>query len=154
MKTAYSMLLVGLLGLTALVAGCEGSGNDPKPHMLGTGNPAIKIKSVPDMGQMGSVTGVVTGVMSDVVTGGYVVAMYIHVPYEGWWIKPYFESVIPIDDEGNWDARMTTGGVDELADQVVVYLVPHAAEADIPSLLGDENLPASLAGYPRDNARR
>jgi len=151
MKRAYGILLVGLLSLSVLVAGCEGSGGgDSGPHMIGTGDPAIKITGVPAMDQMGSVTGVVSGV----VAADYVVAMYIHVPYMGWWIKPYFQSVIAIDDDGNWDARMTTGGVDELADQVVVYLVPHTAEADIPSLLGDENLPASLAGYKRDVRKR
>jgi len=148
MKTAYSMLLAGMLGLAALVAGCENG--DSKPHMIGTGSPAIKITGVPAMDQMGSVTGVVSGVVAE----DYVVAMYIHVPYEGWWIKPYYQSVIAIDDDGNWSADMTTGGVDELADQVVVYLVPHTAEASIPSLLGDNDLPASLAGFPRDIARR
>lgn len=111
------------------------------------GEPGIQITSVPPHGEAGRVTGVVSGVIPD----DYVVAMYIRVSYQGWWIKPLFNTVTLIQNDGSWSANMVSGGSDRLANQVVVYLMPR--NMSVPSALGSQSVP-KLSGCPTDRVGR
>jgi hypothetical protein len=111
------------------------------------GTPGINITSFPPRGQAGRVTGIVTGVVPD----QYVVVMYIHVSYMGWWIKPRFNTVIRIQNDGTFSGHMVTDGSDESANQVVVYLMPRTMPVD--SALGQQSVPR-LPGCPMDRVSR
>lgn len=100
--------------------------------------PAIGLTYVPKYGNNGSLRGRVLNASSN----DFVVAVYIMV--DGlWWSKPYWDSpVTKINDDGTWVCDITTGGIDETATRIAVYLIP----ADYkPSLVsGNFQLPREL----------
>jgi exo-beta-1,3-glucanase (GH17 family) len=54
----------------------------------------------------------------------YKIVCYIKVGYN-WWVKPYAGNPsVPIQCNGNWQLDYTTGGIDQLATQICIYLVP------------------------------
>jgi len=116
--------------------------------MIGTGSPGIQITSVSPMGQKGSVSGQVSGI----VPICHQVAVYIFVD-GGWWIKPYLRwPLTTINADGTWSAYIATGGNDEDASQVIAYLVP--SNYDIPLLSGVQSLPPALAAFPSATVNR
>ncbi len=117
-----------------------------RSHEVLPGTPGIGIISTPPRGSAGRVVGFVSGV----VPSDHAVAMYIHVPYQGWWIKPRFNTVILIQKDGTWSANMATDGNDENADTVAAYLLPR--DMPVPSALGSKYLPS--LNFPRDVVSR
>jgi hypothetical protein len=141
--------------LTALspgVANITASCGSAKSHPIIVTVPAksIVIRSVPAYGQMGRAKGVVNGL----APGNYHkfrIATYIHV--NSWWTKPTFAyPTVSISKKGLWSANITTGGVDEHADEIRAYLIPKNIEPPICS--DDQYLPTSLNEYLYDSVSR
>jgi hypothetical protein len=136
---------------TANISASSGSITSSAPSVITVASPTIHITSVPNMGQEGSATGNVVGVLPSNCSK-YAVAVFIKVG-SGWWTKPYSASPLTtIQSSGTWTARITTGGHDEDATEIIAYLVPSGF--DVPICLGDSSLPSSLASFPHDSVTR
>jgi glucan 1,3-beta-glucosidase len=86
----------------------------------GPGTPAIDTTVVPALGSYVNLQGTV----SHVIPKNYGIVVYIKVG-SNWWIKPtYTSAVTKINVDGSWTCDVTTGGVDETATQLHVFLVP------------------------------
>ncbi|MFN8494735.1 MAG: hypothetical protein U0350_44445 [Caldilineaceae bacterium] len=104
----------------------------------GPGTPTIKFISVPAYGTSDKLIGQI----QHVAPGQYRVAVYIYVG-GGWWLKPYLtQPQTFIYPDGHWVCNITTGGVDQLATEIVAYLIPVTYTP--PGLLGATSLPAEL----------
>jgi hypothetical protein len=109
----------------------------------GSTSPVLQLIRVPPYGSLG------TPLQGRVLNGdaaAFRVAVFIHIPGQGWWIKPLCLdpafNTIPIQPNGNWSASITTGGVDETAVQIAAYLVP--ATYSQACVLGTGSLPETL----------
>ena len=72
----------------------------------------------------------------------YRVAVYIYV-VGGWWTKPYWNKPRrPIDNTGKWGCDITTGGVDQLATEIIAFLIPKSYFP--PKMSGGPTLPDEL----------
>ena len=61
----------------------------------------------------------------------------------GWWIKPtYAQPLTNINCDGTWSADIVTGGVDQNATDITVYLIPNGYNP--PLLGGSSYLPQEL----------
>ena len=86
----------------------------------GPGEPGIRFSRVPSLGSFDDLEGQVVHVRPS-KTG---VAVYIRVNGR-WYIKPTLASpVTPIDPDGHFFTDITTGGVDEQATAIAVFLIP------------------------------
>lgn len=104
----------------------------------GNSAPTIAFTAVPAYGSFEDLRGLV----SNVATASYRVAVYIRVA-GGWWNKPTFAAPLSaIQADGSWTADITTGGQDHLATDIVAYLVP--ASLNAPLVSGASTLPPSL----------
>ena len=88
--------------------------------------------------------GAVSGVASNVVFTNYVIAGFLKVGYGGWWTKPYWAAPLTGLDPNNGAFSFTavSGGIDALASQYAVFLVPVGWSP--PLLGGSATLPDSL----------
>ena len=68
----------------------------------------ISFTYVPDCGTKDNLKG-------KVANPNYKVAVYILIDGMGWWLKPYANSFVYPDGNGDWECDITTGGVDEYA---------------------------------------
>jgi hypothetical protein len=108
---ASRRFLAPLLAVGAMLAGYPSSAG---PH------PAIEFSSVPNLGSFEDLAGRV----SNVTFSDYRVAVYIKVG-GSWWTKPTFvDPLSTIEEDGTWRTDITTGGSDEVATEIVAYLVP------------------------------
>lgn len=104
----------------------------------GAAAPTISFSSVPPYGSFADLMGRVT----NVAPSQYRVAVFIRVAGR-WWTKPTFASPLTvIQPDGSWTADITTGGQDQLATDIVAYLVP--ASFAPPLVGGAGSLPAAL----------
>ena len=104
----------------------------------GVGSPSIEFLSVPDFGTFEDLEGTV----SHVRPSDFQVAVYIYV--NGWWTKPYFDRPLTsITCDGQWRADVTTGGIDQRADQVP-RLPPSLRGFEPPLLGGSRTFPPEL----------
>lgn len=102
-------------------------------------NPNIKITSVSRYGTSGYASGTVGGVS----TSTYRVAVFIYVPYLGWWNKPtWAQPLTTISSNGKWKCDIDTGGRDIYATKVAAFLVPKNYKP--PELHGASSLPSEL----------
>jgi len=70
------------------------------------------------------------------------IAVYIRV-HGGWWTKPYWDSpTISLAADGSFSVDITTGGRDEEATDIAVFLI--AEDYHPPALRGEVELPAEL----------
>jgi len=70
------------------------------------------------------------------------IAAYIRV-HGGWWNKPYWDApATTVAADGIFSVDITTGGNDEQASEIAVFLVP--SEYYPPSVRGDGELPTEL----------
>jgi hypothetical protein len=82
--------------------------------------PAIIITNLPAYGS----TDDLRGIVANVDTTAYSVAVFIYVPGYGWVSKPTCaQPLTPIQSNGSWSADITTGGSDALATRVAALLV-------------------------------
>lgn len=112
-----------------------------------TPSPAPTVTPVPTMPATPTVTATAS-MSSDYMTGttnvpgslGYSVCVYIYVPTitgapyaEGWWgPKPYWNSwKTAINADGTWSCDINTGGYDQEASEVMVYVAPNTATVPI-----------------------
>ena len=101
-----------------------------------SGPPAITIKSWPPKGGFEEMTGSV----ENVDPSKYMVACYLEVG-GGWWTKPTWDrSLSPIDSWGDWSCAVTTGGIDEQATTLKVFLLPKGVSAPQASGGGEPSL--------------
>jgi len=105
----------------------------------GDGTPSLMFTTVPPIGS----TDPLLEQEWHVLPSGYYIAIYIHVPGFGWWIKPYAnqpETLINCDGTASTD--ITTGGNDSQADEIAGFLLPNSYSP--PILQGASSLPADL----------
>jgi len=90
---------------------------------------AIGLTYVPKYGSTENLRGRVLNANSK----DFAVAVYIKV--DGlWWTKPYWDSPITeINDDGTWVCDITTGGFDETAEEIAVFLMPVRQEPPLAS---------------------
>ena len=113
-----------------------------------SGDPAVKLLHVPALNSFDDLQGYV--LHADPATHRMLV--YIRVG-GGWWIKPTTATPLSaIRANSLWTVDITTGGSDQTATEIAVYLVP--AAFDPPLLVGAADLPAGLAAYPQVHATR
>ncbi|MGH9855755.1 MAG: hypothetical protein ACREBD_38465, partial [Blastocatellia bacterium] len=102
--------------------------------------PGLVITSIPDFGDRVSTTlrGRVTNVSPDKY-GDYKLAVLVGFEGLGYYSKPFCNPLFtPINTDGSWSANIVTGGVDELAAVIVVYLM--RAGFQTTCVLGGSNL--------------
>jgi hypothetical protein len=104
----------------------------------GPGTPSLRFTNVPPKGSFQNLTGQALHVKPS----DYYVAVFIHVN-GGWWTKPYLDSPkTQLSSTGDWTCDITTGGVDEQADQIAAFLLP--ATFNVPLASGNSSIPGSL----------
>ena len=128
------------LGALALVTGCIGGGGPSCGSQTGgPGTPALAFTSVPALGS----TDPVKGVEEHVVPTEYYIAIYILVPNQGWWVKPYYDSPeTKLSCNGEFSSEIVTGGNDANATNITAFLLPTSVSP--PLLEGQSALPQSL----------
>lgn len=137
MKHSLS-LVIAAFALTSVVAGCI-AGPSCGSLVDGEGTPSIVFTSVPAIGS----TDELQGQVEHVIPAAYFVAVYIHVPGLGWWVKPEFaEPDTSINCNGSFSAAIVTGGDDANADEIAAFVLPSGFEA--PLLGGSASLPQTL----------
>lgn len=100
--------------------------------------PTIDVTRLPEWGTGGPLEGCVEGTPP----GDVAIAVFIRVD-EQWWMKPtQAQPLTPVADDGSFSVNIVTGGVDRLATEVAVLLVP--VDAVIPDVLGEAELPTAL----------
>jgi hypothetical protein len=105
---------------------------------LGTTDPKIELTSVPALGSYLHLKGIV----KDAEAGGVRVAVYIRV-HGGWWNKPYWENpASAVQPDGSFSVDITTGGRDEEASDIVVFLIPE--DYHPPGVRGEVDLPTDV----------
>ncbi|MBN1294959.1 MAG: hypothetical protein JXB48_24195 [Candidatus Latescibacteria bacterium] len=105
----------------------------------GPGTPEIYFTEVPPYGDG---TGLVKGAISHVIPVDNAVAIYIKVG-GGWWTKPYFNNPITlINNCGRFQNRTVTGGSDQNATNISVFLIPKTYTP--PQVGGASSLPQEL----------
>ena len=133
MRSLYKLSKWGIPVLVLLAAGCGSE------LIAGTRTPTIVLTSVPPRGSFANLEGEVQGV----VPAEHGVAVFILVG-NGWWTKPWFsQPLTTIRDHGGWVTDITTGGIDETASAIAVFLVPNTY--DPPLARGSRSLPTELA---------
>ncbi len=102
--------------------------------------PGLVITSIPDFGDRG--TTILRGRVSNLSPdkyGDYKLAMLVGFEGLGYYSKPFCNPLFtPINTDGSWSANIVTGGVDELASVIVVYLM--RAGFQTTCVLGGSNL--------------
>ena len=120
-------ILILVMMANVLTSGCQ-----PVPPKL------YKISSSPYGDQFGEILGGTQGVLP----WTHYIVVYIYV--NGGWTKPTFaEPIILVDFLGLWYCDITTGGVDELATKVAVFLLPFSYP-EPPLLSGSQEIPQEL----------
>ena len=104
----------------------------------GPGDPAVQLRYIPPRGSFDDLGG---GGLH-VVPKDFKIVMYIEVDGR-WWVKPTFASPLTsLAVDGGFTVDITTGGIDETASKIAVFLVPNGY--DPPLLGGSLALPAEL----------
>jgi exo-beta-1,3-glucanase (GH17 family)/chitodextrinase len=117
----------------SLTAACTGLPGGP-------GTPSIQFTYVPPKGNFN--VDDLRGTVWHLLPSDHYVAVFIRVR-GGWWIKPYFSSPQTlINCDGSWSCDITTGGVDEEADQITAYVFKKGYP--VPLLSGQPSLPPEV----------
>lgn len=102
-----------------LLQAAWGSANQPTAQ--------ISFTQVPEIGSFEDLQGKV----EQADPASHVVAVYILVG-DGWWSKPSAElPTVPIQPDGTWTADITTGGIDELATEILAFVIPSESSPPI-----------------------
>ena len=101
-------------------------------------SPEIRFTFVPPLGSFENLRGEVNCVRP----ANFKVAVYLSVN-NGWWTKPYWnQPLTTINSDGSWSCDITTGGVDQWATELTVFLIPNGYSP--PLMAGGQNLPPEL----------
>ncbi len=126
-------------GALAFLIGCSGGGPSCGSLTGGPGTPSLALTSVSPVGSNDGVK----GIEEHVAPADYYVTLYILVPNQGWWVKPYFDSPkTALGCNGEFSAEIVTGGNDAKATRVTAFLLPNSVNP--PLLEGQSTLPQSL----------
>ncbi|KFD40896.1 hypothetical protein DK28_0214180 [Peptococcaceae bacterium SCADC1_2_3] len=100
--------------------------------------PSIEFTSIPLYGNFENLKGLIKGVNP----ADYKIAVYIYVD-NGWWTKPYWDNPLTsINKDGSFICDITTGGLDQYATKVRVYLLPKDYHPPLAS--GQSSLPSEI----------
>lgn len=100
--------------------------------------PRIFFTHVPKMGSFENLSGRIENVDAN----KYALAVYIRVGH-GWWTKPYWaQPITHLASDGSWSCDITTGGIDEWANTITVFLIPRGFVPTLRS--GQGNLPSKV----------
>lgn len=106
--------------------------------LAGATDSMIELTTVPALGSYLHLKGVVHHADAEHLR----IAAYIRV-HGGWWTKPYWDSpATPIAADGAFSVDIATGGRDEEASDIAVFLI--AEDYHPPRLRGEVELPAEL----------
>ena len=113
--------------------------SEPKPLVIISGpQPTIEFIYIPRYGKKRNLKGKVLNVDPKDIA----LAIYINVAGR-WWTKPYYNQPITyINSDNTFNCDITTGGEDELATEVAVYLI--TSKFTPPLISGDISLPKEL----------
>ena len=116
------------------------SGDIDESIIESAGEPSLELTYIPLMGETDDLEGMVHFVNPD----EYQVAVYIYVPDAGgWWTKPFYDyPLTEIDEGGYWACPIITGGIDEQATRIAVFLIPEGYTPPLAN--GMSSLPQSL----------
>jgi exo-beta-1,3-glucanase (GH17 family) len=116
------------------------SGDIDASIIKSAGDPSLELTYIPLMGDTDDLEGMVHFVNPD----EYQVAVYIYVPDAGgWWTKPFYDyPLTEIDEGGYWACPIITGGIDEQATRIAVFLIPEGYTPPLAN--GMSSLPQSL----------
>jgi exo-beta-1,3-glucanase (GH17 family) len=104
----------------------------------GPGSPSVQFTYVPPLGS----TADLEGQEQHAIPADHKIATYIKVGTL-WWVKPTLAlPKTPIQPDGSFTVDVTTGGNDQIASEIAVFLIPDAY--DPPLLLGSATLPGEL----------
>jgi exo-beta-1,3-glucanase (GH17 family) len=104
------------------------------------GTPSLTFTTVPPIGS----TNPLLEQEWHALPSGYYIAIYIHVPGSGWWIKPYAnQPETMINCDGTASTNITTGGNDSQADEITGFLLPNSYSP--PIVEGAPSLPTDLS---------
>ncbi len=139
MSLRWSWLRLAPFGALTFLTGCIGGGPSCGSQTGGPGTPSLAFTSVPPVGGNDGVK----GVEKHVTPADYYVAIYILVPNQGWWLKPYYDSPkTGLGCNGEFSAAIVTGGNDAKATNITAFLLPNSVSP--PLLEGQSALPQSL----------
>lgn len=112
----------------------------------------IEITSLPAYGELGSLTGQVSGVNP----ATHHVATYIQIEGLGWWTKPTLASpTVPIAGNGSFSADVGTGGPASLDGHATIFCVALLPTSTFPPTVSQSGrIPASLAPLAVDCEER
>ena len=106
----------------------------------GPGTPSIELTYIPPYGSWDP--GSTKGQVWHVKPVDYRVAVYIKVENR-WWTKPYWNNPLTIIlPNGAWTCDITTGGIDQRATEIAVFLIPFNYSP--PLMSGGSTLPSEL----------
>lgn len=106
--------------------------------------PQITVTQLPAWGTAQNLQGLVSGV----APGDYEIAVLIFIEGLGWYSKPYCNPELTvaypvlIQSDGTWSTAIETGGVDNTAIEIAMYLLPSGAA--LGCFLSSDGLPSSL----------
>jgi hypothetical protein len=111
--------------------------------------PTIEITDVPPFGTIANLRGQV----AHAALAEYHVAAYLFLEGLGWYVKPSLAvPCTPLSASGDFEIDVTTGGYDEWATRLAVFLLPIAEPC--PAAFGDEFLADALLTRPSDLVER
>lgn len=100
--------------------------------------PVIRVPHIPTYGTSEDLQGQIEDC---IVRSNHRIAVYIYV--NGWWTKPSFANPITtIQSDGSWTADITTGGTDQLATEIIAFVIPK--DYNPPVMSGEKTLPEEL----------
>lgn len=98
-----------------------------KPMSAAQAGPGLALTQVPQFGSFflnNRVEGRVTNVAPENYSN-YRIGLVVHVEGLGHYSKPTCnELLVPIANDGTWSAVVRTGGLDDIADRIIVFLLP------------------------------
>jgi hypothetical protein len=125
--------LRAMFALSLLAAGCS-------PAVA----QEILVTSLPPYGSADYLQGRVSGV----IPSNYALTILINIPGLGAYTKPYCDAtftqaqLVQINSDGTWSTPIVTGGVDETATQIGIFLVP--ANTAVPCYFQVDGMPSAL----------
>jgi len=127
--------------LLGLMARSGGGANPAGPaEAKNDSTPIIEIDSV---SAFGARPGLVAGRVRNIDPATHRVATIIFITGMGWFSKPFCASTtVPLDSEGSFRVTLTTGGADEVAQRIALYVVP--AQTSVPCTLNAPGVPEDL----------
>ncbi|MEP7336189.1 MAG: hypothetical protein ABI977_00365 [Acidobacteriota bacterium] len=120
------ILLISLFGVASAYTGASPRDRVKATSMAQAG-PGLTLTRIPQFGSGESVAGRVTNI-APAEYDNYRIGLVIHIEGLGHYSKPFCNLLLTrINSDGTWSASVVTGGVDHLADRIIIFLLPATA---------------------------